>query len=147
MVEKKKDLALDLFIVLSRAFNSVAAHTTRDIRESGLNVTEFGVLELLWHKGALPLQQIGEKVLMSSGNITYVVDKLEAKGLLVRKPCPEDRRVTFAEISDKGSEMMEQRFPKHEDVIRHATAGLDAEEKQQIIKLLKKLGISAQKTF
>ncbi|WP_442603525.1 MarR family winged helix-turn-helix transcriptional regulator [Paenibacillus sp. KN14-4R] len=147
MIEKKKDQSLDLFIVLSRAYNSVSAHAIRDIRECGLNGTEFGVLELLWHKGGLPLQQIGEKVLMSSGNITYVVDKLENKGLLVRKPCPTDRRVTYAEISEQGSELLARVFPKHEEAIRLATSGLDAEEKQQAIQLLKKLGLAAQKAF
>src|SRR5258708_40034645 len=73
----QRDPALDLFIVLSRAYNWVNAHAVRDIRCHGLNPTEFGILEALYHKGPLPLQQIGEKVLISSGNITYAVDKLE----------------------------------------------------------------------
>src|SRR5215470_18411748 len=94
-----KDSALDLFVVLSRAYNWVNAHAIRDIRCHGLNPTEFGILEVLYHKGSLPLQQIGEKVLISSGNITYAVDKLEQKQLLSRRASPQDRRVIFAEIT------------------------------------------------
>lgn len=73
------ELSLDLFIVLARAYNSVVAHSIRDIQSHGLNSTEFGVLDLLYHKGPQPLQKIGEKVLISSGNITYVADKLQKK--------------------------------------------------------------------
>ena len=65
MAEGKQNEALDLYIALSRASQWVNAHADRDIRSNGLNRTEFGVLELLYHKGPQPLQQIGEKVLMS----------------------------------------------------------------------------------
>lgn len=64
-----------------------------------MNPTEFAVLELLYHKGQQPLQQIGGKILLASGSITYVVDKLEKKGFLERVACPNDRRVTYAAIT------------------------------------------------
>jgi len=136
--------SLELFVVLSRAQQWVAAHAQRDIKRHGLNITEFGVLEVLHHKGELPLQQIGEKVLMTSGNITYVVDKLERKGLVKRKASPTDRRVIYAEITEAGEQFMRDSFPSHASCIQHATSGLTAEEHAQIIPLLKKLGIAAQ---
>ncbi len=102
----QRDPALDLFVVLSRAYTWVNAHAIRDIRCHGLNPTEFGILEALYHKGPLPLQQIGEKVLISSGNITYAIDKLEQKQLLVRKPSVHDRRVIFAELTPQGQELL-----------------------------------------
>lgn len=141
------DDSLDLFVVLSRSYNWVTAHSNRDIRRHGLNPTEFGVLELLYHKGPQPLQQIGEKILISSGNITYVVDKLETKQLLVRKPCPEDRRVIFAELTDKGVQFLNDIFPTHKQAIEKAVSGLTPEEKRQAIVLLKKLGRAAQENF
>src|SRR5215467_9653012 len=109
----QSDPALDLFVVLSRAYTWVNAHATRDIRCHGLNPTEFAILEALYHKGPLPLQQIGEKILISSGNITYVVDKLEQKQLLVRKPSSQDRRVIFAELTPNGQDLMAAIFPPH----------------------------------
>ncbi|MED4604293.1 MarR family transcriptional regulator [Paenibacillus validus] len=143
----ERDESLHLFVVLSRACEWVTAHAHRDIRRHGLNPTEYGVLELLYHKGPQPLQQIGEKILMTSGNITYVIDKLEQKQLVVRKPCPEDRRVSFAEITERGVAFLNDAFPAHQQVVANAVAGLTSEEKRQAIALLKKLGISAKESF
>ena len=74
--------SLKVFIALSRVHRSVMDTTNKSIQSNGLNPTEFAVLELLYHKGGQPLQQIGERILIASGSITYVVDKLEKKGLV-----------------------------------------------------------------
>ncbi|HEY3991961.1 MAG TPA: MarR family transcriptional regulator [Ktedonobacteraceae bacterium] len=145
--EKPEDNSLELFTVLSRAYNWVNAHATRDHRRYGLNPTEFGILELLYHKGPLPLQQIGEKILISSGNITYSVDKLEQKCLLARRPAQNDRRVIFAELTEQGQALLAEIFPLHAEVLHAATNGLSYEEKTQAIALLKKLGLAAQANF
>lgn len=142
-----KDHALDLYIALSRASQWVNAHADRDIRTHGLNRTEFGVLELLYHKGAQPIQQIGGKVLMSSGNITYVVDKLEKRQFVQRKASTADRRLIYAEITDQGKDFIEKVFPQHAEVIRKAVEGLTQEEMQAASQLLKKLGKVAQETY
>ncbi|HEY1349627.1 MAG TPA: MarR family transcriptional regulator [Ktedonobacteraceae bacterium] len=142
-----EDHARELFIVLSRAHTWISAHATRDIRRYGLNATEFGILELLYHKGPLPLQQIGEKILISSGNITYCIDKLASKQLLVRKPAASDRRVTFAELTPRGHRLLDEIFPQHEQALRKAMDGLSAEEQTQAICLLKKLGLAARQSF
>ncbi|GGG73179.1 MarR family winged helix-turn-helix transcriptional regulator [Paenibacillus radicis (ex Gao et al. 2016)] len=144
---RNKDESLELYIALSRASQWVNAHADRDIRKHGLNRTEFGVLELLYHKGPQPLQQIGGKVLMSSGNITYVVDKLEKKKLVCRKASTEDRRLTYAEITEEGTRFIEGVFPAHADVIRSAVDGLTAEEKRAASTLLKKLGRFAESSY
>ncbi|MBB3125790.1 MarR family 2-MHQ and catechol resistance regulon transcriptional repressor [Paenibacillus rhizosphaerae] len=141
------ELSLDLFIVLARAYNSVVAHSIRDIQSHGLNSTEFGVLDLLYHKGPQPLQKIGEKVLISSGNITYVADKLQKKNLLVRKASPDDRRVIFADLTDEGRAFFQSIFPQHQQVLVRAVEDLDSEEKKQAIQLLRKLGLSAERKF
>ncbi|GGA05940.1 HTH-type transcriptional regulator MhqR [Paenibacillus marchantiophytorum] len=146
MSEARND-SLDLYIALSRASEWVNAHGDRDIRRHGLNRTEFGVLELLYHKGAQAIQQIGSKVLMSSGNITYVVDKLEKKEFVKRKTSTEDRRLIYAEITDKGKQYIEDIFPQHTLVIENAVAGLTQEEKKVASQLLKKLGKFAQDGF
>ena len=143
----QRDPSLELFIVLSRAYNWVNAHAIRDIRRAGLNPTEFGILEVLYHLGPLPLQQIGEKILISSGNITYVVDKLEQKRLLVRKPSVHDRRVIFAELTPQGHALLADFFPQHTQAIRTAVSGLSPEEQTQAVQLLRKLGLAAQESF
>lgn len=144
-LEPKHNQALKLFIVLSRANKVIMEHALRDMRKHGLNPTEFMVLELLYHKGPTPLQQIGDKILLASGSMTYVVDRLVQKGYLVRKPCDKDRRVIYAALTEKGKELFDQIFPLHEEVIYHALSGLNEEEKDQAITLLKKLGLEAEK--
>lgn len=140
----QQDLSLKLFVVLSRAVQSVTKRVEEDIKNYGLNPTEFAVLELLFSKGDQPIQKIGEKILLASSSITYVVDKLEKKQLLVRKPCPTDRRVTYASITPEGEELMNTIFPEHKEAIQEIFGGLDAKEKEIMITQLKKLGFYAQ---
>lgn len=94
-----ENLSLRLFVILSREVQSITMHIEEDIKSYGLNPTEFSVLELLYSKGNQPIQKIGDKILLTSSSITYVVDKLEKKRFLIRKPCPKDRRVTNKSIT------------------------------------------------
>ena len=137
--------SLKLYIVLSRAYKAINEHVNKVIQANGLNPTEFAVLELLYHKGDQPLQQIGAKILLASGSITYVVDKLEQKGLLKRTACPKDRRVIYAQITDEGKKLIMEIFPDHAKQIDKLMSSLNDEEKLQAIDLLKKLGIPAGK--
>jgi len=137
--------ALKLFVVLVKAYQAVQEIDYRDIRSYGFNPTEFAVLDLLYHKGSHPLQQIGEKILITSGSITYVVDKLEKKGLIARQPCEKDRRVIYAVLTESGQEMMNRIFPQHAEVLTKALAGLNADEQESAARLLKKIGLYAQR--
>ncbi len=134
--------SLKLFIVLSRAHKALSEQTNQFFQESGVNPTEFAVLELLYHKGSQPLQKIGGKILLASGSITYVIDKLEKREFIKRVNCPSDRRITYAEITDKGKEFMAEVFPAHEQKIHELTSALTPDEKDQAIELMKKLGLS-----
>lgn len=143
--KKKQDPSLKLFVVLSKAYRSVSDQVANDIRSKGLNTTDFGVLELLYHSGDQPLQKIGDKILLASGSITYVVDKLEKKGLIKRTQSEKDRRVTYASITEEGVALLNAIFPDHWKQIEHITDGLTEDEKRQAITLLKKLGAYADK--
>ncbi|MDM5153957.1 MarR family transcriptional regulator [Bacillus sp. DX1.1] len=132
--------SLKVFIALSRANRSVMDITNKSIQHNGLNPTEFAVLELLYHKGNQPLQQIGERILIASGSITYVVDKLEKKGLVKRNPSPNDRRVIYAQLTERGEALIASIFPNHEKVIHDSFEMLTIEEKNELLSLLKKVG-------
>mgnify|MGYP001402970353 CR=1 FL=1 len=140
-----EQLSLKLFIVLSRALESVKKQVVKDIKRYDLNLTEFAVLELLYHKGEQPIQIIGKKVLLASSSITYVVDKLEEKGLLERIACPNDRRVIFGRLTEKGQELMKEIFPQHEKAMAQIFSSLSKEEKVQAIELVKRIGLYAEK--
>ncbi|KAA9016016.1 MarR family winged helix-turn-helix transcriptional regulator [Niallia endozanthoxylica] len=143
-LKSQEELSLKLFVVLTRTLESIKKRVEEDIKCLGLNPTEFAVLELIYHKGEQPIQKIGEKVLIASSSITYVVDKLEKKKLLERKPCPNDRRITYAAITVKGMELMDEVFPKHKKAIQEILSGLDINEKENMIQQLKKLGYYAK---
>ena len=145
MSNEKVDQSLKLFIVLSRAYRAVNEHVNKQIQTYDLNPTEFAVLELLFHKGDQPLQQIGGKILLASGSMTYVIDKLEKKEYIRRVACAEDRRVTFAQITEKGKELIEQVFPAHQNEIEKIMSVLSDEEKDMAIEVLKKIGLSVKK--
>ncbi|WP_338451870.1 MarR family transcriptional regulator [Niallia oryzisoli] len=138
----ENDQSLKLFIVLSRAYRAVNEHVNKRIQRYGLNPTEFAVLELLYHKGDQPLQQIGGKILLASGSMTYVIDKLEKKEYIVRVACAEDRRVTFARITERGKKLIEQVFPSHRNEIERIMSVLTSEEQETAINLMKKIGLS-----
>ena len=139
-----EELSLKLFVVLTRTLDSIRKIIEDDIKSLGLNPTEFAVLELIYHKGDQPIQKIGEKVLIASSSITYVVDKLEQKQLVKRKPCANDRRITFATITLKGNNLMDTIFPKHTEAINEIMSGLTSGEKENMINELKKLGYYAE---
>jgi MarR family transcriptional regulator, 2-MHQ and catechol-resistance regulon repressor len=133
-------LSLKLFVVLSKAYKTIMDRATKDMKRHGLSPSEFMILEVIYAKRRIPLQQIGEKILITSGSITYNIDKLEEKGLLKRVPSAEDRRIIYAEITEQGDAWFGQIFPQHADVIHGLLGTLNAEEKQTAIELLKKLG-------
>ncbi|MBE6183590.1 MarR family winged helix-turn-helix transcriptional regulator [Heyndrickxia ginsengihumi] len=140
MMENETKQSLKLFVVLSKASRAINEYTNQFIQKQGVNPTEFAVLELLYHKGDQPLQQIGGKILLASGSITYVVDKLEKKEYLERISCPNDRRITYAHITEKGKEFIESFFPEHEERIDRIMSALNEDEKALAIQFLKRIG-------
>ena len=136
--------SLRLFVTLARCYNSVMEHTRDDIQQHNLKPSEFAVLELLYHKGHLPLGEIADRVLLTTGSITHLIDQLEKKGLAQRVACPKDRRVLYAALTDAGREKIAAIFPDHAERIRLALSGLSAEEQEQATELLKKMGLAAQ---
>jgi MarR family transcriptional regulator, 2-MHQ and catechol-resistance regulon repressor len=144
MTDLDRALALKLYVVLSRARNAVGRVADADIARHGLSTGEFAILEALYHKGPLLLGEVQRKILVSSGGVTYLVDRLVAAGLVERRECAEDRRARFAALTGNGQDLMSRIFPAHAEAIEHAVSGLSPEEKRQAIELLKKLGQSAQ---
>lgn len=136
--------ALKLWVVLSRAYAALAAHATADVGRHGLTLAEFGVLEALYHKGPMLLGEVQRSLLVSSGGVTYLVDRLEKRGFVRRDQCPEDRRARYAVLTEAGTAFVRQIFPAHAAAVREAVSGLDGEEQRTAARLLKALGTAAQ---
>ena len=135
--------AVKLWLVLTRAFGSVERASSGDIARYGLTPAEFGTLDILAHRGPLLLGEIQRSLLVSSGGITFLVDKLVAKGLVERRACAEDRRARYAALTDEGEAFVARVFPEHgrwmRDLIEPA---LTAAEREELGRLLRKLGRS-----
>ncbi|RDU37704.1 MarR family transcriptional regulator [Neobacillus piezotolerans] len=127
------------FIVLMKTAKGIHEKIREQMLKSNLNVTEFSVLEVLYQKGTLTIQQICQNVLISSGSMTYVIDKLEKRGLLKRSACPNDRRAIHVSITDEGLNIMDMIMPKYLDMVDGLFEVLNPEEAETFLKLLKKV--------
>ncbi len=136
--------ALKLWVVLSRANWAVQQVSINDIESHGLSPAEFAIIEVLFHKGPLLLGEVQKKVLVSSGGITFLVDKLAKRGLVERRECASDRRARYAALTPQGEAMMRDIFPTHAAAIREAMTGLPVEEQKALISVLKTLGKAAE---
>jgi len=133
------DLNLKTLIALSRATNSVHRREYKTIKEGGLTVSQFSVLEVLYHKGALKVQEIIEKTLSTGGNMTVVIENLVKDDLVMRFKDPEDKRVNLISITNKGKALIDSIFPSHIENINEIFNVLTEEEKKSLIAISKKL--------
>jgi MarR family transcriptional regulator, 2-MHQ and catechol-resistance regulon repressor len=138
-----KARALKLWVILARAHNAVSQRAADDVARHGLTLAEFAVLEALYHKGPLLLGEVQKKILVSSGGVTYLVDRLEQRKLVRRKLCAEDRRARYAELTEAGTELMDRIFPEHAVMIADVVSALDEPEQREMIRLMKELGLHA----
>lgn len=135
--------ALKLWIVLSRAVSAIHDHLAAQVGAHDLTMTEFAILEVLFHKGPLLLGEVQRRILVSSGGITYLVDRLEKKGLVERRDCPEDRRARYAALTPEGERLIARIFPEHAACIQELMGALDEEEQRVATELLRTLGRAA----
>lgn len=137
---KKEVVALGTFVKLIRAAESVAADVHKEIGEAGLSISQFGILEALYHGGPMCQKDIGKKILKSAGNITMVIDNLEKQQLVVRTRSTEDRRFYLVSLTDKGEKLIDAIFPPHSRRIKNRMSVLTIDEQKMLGGLLKKLG-------
>ena len=108
-----------------------------------MGLSDFVALEALLHKGPLTITQIQAKVLLASGSMTAAVDRLERKGLVVRRSAANDRRAKILELTAEGKRVVEAAFRRHAAELEAAMSVLNQKEKRQLYGLLKKLGLFA----
>ena len=135
---------MHLWLVLMKAYRTLGRHARRSIEPSGLGASDFAILELLLHRGRQPVNTIGRRVDLTSGAITSAVDRLEAQGLVVRTPDPEDRRTRFVSLTPKGAARIRDVFGVHKRTMEGVTSSLTTAERETLINLIKKLGRGAE---
>ena len=132
-----------LWIVLMRCHHALSKIAERSIEESGLGLTDFVALEALLHKGPLTITQIQDKVRLASGSMTAAVDRLEKLGLVVRRASPIDRRARVVHLTSEGKRLAASSFERHVKDLEALMSPLSEEEKEQLYRPLKKLGLLA----
>jgi MarR family 2-MHQ and catechol resistance regulon transcriptional repressor len=133
-------MALGLWIALARCYSTYSKAVQAVVLERDLTLPQFGALEALYHLGPLSLGELADKLLVTGGNVTYVMDRLEGQGLVARYRSETDRRVVHARLTDEGKAMVASVFPEHARYIAHLCRHLEPQEQEQLRMLLKKLG-------
>lgn len=139
---KEQKNTLNTFIKLMRATESLNQRLCRHLSEANLTISQFGILEALLHLGPQNQKELGQKLLKSGGNITLVIDNLEKNGLVSRKKDQNDRRALIVDLTVQGKSFIEDFFPKHLEKITEEFKVLDDNEKQELGRLCKKIGMN-----
>jgi len=133
-----------LWVVLARSYGAMAAYVEDRIADEGLCLSDFMVLEVLLHKGPMPISEIGEKVLLANASMTAAVDRLEKRRFVVRQSSETDRRSKIVALTAKGRTFITALYARHTRDIETVTSALTQSEQDQLRSLLKKLGASAR---
>jgi MarR family transcriptional regulator, 2-MHQ and catechol-resistance regulon repressor len=143
MVKNSQD-PIHCWLVLMKAVNAAAKYLYAGLQETGINDTDFRILEVLLNKGPLPVNMIGPKVNLTPGSISTAVDRLVERDLVSRVESPEDRRVRVVSLTPKGKELIAPIFRKHAAEIRRLFADASSKELQALESTLKKIGKRAE---
>ena len=131
---------LKTLTIFFRTRNTLERRIRQDIAQHDLNATEFGVLEILYHKGPQTVNSILQKVLVQGPSLTYALKSLEKRGFIRRKKMPHDRRIYQSSLTDEGHDFFDRIYPQHEENMRRLLDVFTPEEEKTLQKLLKKLG-------
>ena len=137
---KKPPEALHAWLIILKAWRSMSRYLLPTLLEEGLGESDFRVLEVLLHKGSMPVNAIGPKVDLNPGSVSVAVDRLYKKGFVSRVECSEDRRVRTVSLTEKGRQMFVPLFRRHTAVIKRAFQDVSLEELQRLELVLKKIG-------
>ena len=132
-----------VWLILSKATKALEHSAIQSVMRLGLGLSDFAVLELLLHKGPQPVNTIGKKVLLTSGSMTTAIDRLQSRKLVRRAGDPEDRRSRIVVLTPPGRRLIQKAFRRHAADMEQALAALSRTERAALVRLLKKVGLSA----
>jgi len=144
---RRRITAPRLWLVMMRSHHAFRRMAEQSIVNTGLCLTDFAALEALLHKGPLTISEIQDKVLLASGSMTAAIDRLENRGLVVRRFTSQDRRARIVELTRAGKQVAETCFEKHAQDLEAVMSVLSVKERQQLYSSLKRLGLVAAQTL
>lgn len=141
----KPTTGVHLWLMLWKAAKAQEVNARRSAEATGLCLSDFGVLEALLHKGPLPVNTLGKKILISSGSVTAAVDRLEREGLVERMGAASDRRARIVHLTIKGTTLIKRLFEEHARDMERAFSHLDGPDREALASLLRKVGQEADR--
>jgi MarR family transcriptional regulator, 2-MHQ and catechol-resistance regulon repressor len=137
---KRPPQALHAWLIMLKAWQSMSHYVFPTIPEEGLGESDFRVLEVLLHKGPMPVNAIGPKVDLNPGSVSVAVDRLHKQGFVSRTESSRDRRVRTVSLTKKGRQMFIPLFRRHAALIKRAFQDVSSQELRQLELILKKIG-------
>ena len=138
---KEEVRALDTYIKLVRSADSINSLVSLYLSKVDLTESQFLILDALFHLSDLAQKDLAKKLLKSGGNITMVVDNLEARGLVKRNRGKADRRKFYVHLTTKGEKLIKDVLPGFVEVITNKMKRIDSSEQKELQRLCKKIGI------
>ncbi len=138
------ETAAHIRLILWKTAKAIEKADRASIADTGLILSDFTIMEVLLHRGSLPINTIGEKVLLTSGSMTAAINRLEKKGLVTRIQDPSDGRCFHVHLTKFGHNVIKEAYAKHESNLEKIAAVLTGEERSVLVKLLKKIGYQAE---
>lgn len=140
MDEFNNNLPIKFMIVLGKMHASVLSKIDKHIKEMGLNNTEFLILYAIASNGKLTIQDIAARISMTSGNMTYTIDKLEKRNLVTRVRHKADRRRIFIDFTPEGLALWDIIMTEHLAFMEQTFEDLDDDLIKDTIKNMKIIG-------
>lgn len=132
-------------LVLWKAAKSMERVDLASIADTGLQLSEFAIMEVLLHKGPLPINTIGDKVLLTSGSMTAAVNRMQTKGYVTRQRDPQDGRCFHVHLTPGGKKVIQKAYHRHVKNLETVAGVLTVQEREELVRLLKKIGFNAQR--
>lgn len=144
MGKRKSPEAIHTWLIMIKASQAIARYALQPLLMGGLGDSDFRVLDVLLHKGPMPVNAIGPKVDLNPGSVSVAVDRLNNKGLVSRAESESDRRVCTVSLTEKGRTVFLPTFRQHAALLKRAFQDISPDEQHQMEELLKKVGRRAE---
>lgn len=138
---RNNELALHSLVIFRRASNAICRQEVQTIKKHNLTVAQFGVMEALYNKGNLRIQDLIDKLLSTSGNMTVVIRNMIRDGYIFKVADEKDKRSFLIGLTPLGRETIEKILPEHYENIGNIFSVLTEEEQEEVGRILKKFKI------
>lgn len=142
---KEDKNSLKPMITLFKAHKSLLEFIKEDIKKYNFDINEFSVFEIIYHKKKLMVNDIKDNVLIANSSLTYILDKLVRKNLIIKEKSKEDKRVTYIKLTSEGLDLASEIFPNHYNKLKELFNIYSDEEKEMLVNLTKKIGIHTER--